>query len=97
MCHSRACPKFASRDQARSHCAIHLSDATTQFETAIGDMRIALDQKVEGSNPYSPATTSLVSSLENNNKGSGLTLRSRPGARPLSVWMGEIGVLGPLD
>jgi len=38
MCHSRLFAPNLRRDQARSHYAIHLSDASTQFETAIGDI-----------------------------------------------------------
>jgi hypothetical protein len=34
-----------------------LSGATTQFESSLAILRIALDQKVEGSNPSSPANT----------------------------------------
>lgn len=30
--------KFASRDQTRSHYVIHLTDAITQFESAVGDI-----------------------------------------------------------
>src|SRR5712692_1235209 len=34
----RFCAEFASRDQTRSHYVIHLSDAITQFESAVGDI-----------------------------------------------------------
>src|SRR5712692_4161908 len=49
------CAKFARRAQTRRRRVIHLSDVVAQFENASGISRIALDQKVEGSNPSSPA------------------------------------------
>ena len=55
--------KFARSAQMRSHYAVHLSDAVTNSKTLAAVLRIALDQKVEGSNPSSPATLCITDFL----------------------------------